>query len=94
MAPATPPALTKTTQTDPGPKPEDSHLDYYASAKGSLIPYGAVSTPIGYHLLPANKEKFWRGKFVDIFSLVFREEETRDKTKKRTGIRRVIKRKR
>ncbi|XP_070618016.1 uncharacterized protein [Erythrolamprus reginae] len=34
-----------------------------------------IDAPLGFHLLPATKEKIWRGEYVDIFSLLYREEE-------------------
>lgn len=34
-------------------------------------PYAEVSGPLGGHLHPATKEMIWRGKFVDLFSLLF-----------------------
>lgn len=33
-------------------------------------PYAEVSTALGVHLHPAMKKK-WRGKYVDLFSLLF-----------------------
>ena len=87
-----PGSSSQSTQTDTDPESSAPIADPYASAKGSVVPYGAISTPVGYHLLPATKDKIWKGAFVDIFSLLFREEEARDKEKDRRGSRKRVKR--
>ena len=73
--------VSQTTQTEASVETVVVQADPYASAKGSLIPYGSLSTPVGYHLHPSTKEKIWKGEYIDIFSLLFREEEQKDKDK-------------
>ncbi|XP_053152458.1 uncharacterized protein LOC128345096 [Hemicordylus capensis] len=46
-------------------------------SSGTQVPYPPCNTslPLGGHLLPSVKERIWRGEFVDIFHLLFREPE-------------------
>lgn len=41
--------------------------------RGLQHPHAEVSSPFGVHLYPATKENIWRGEYVDLFSLLFRE---------------------
>lgn len=45
----------------------------------SAIPLGGIALPLGDHLLPATIEKILHGEFVDLFSLLYRELEKKDK---------------
>lgn len=51
----------------------------YELAPAAHLPSGDVALPLGDHLLAATKEKIIKGEFVDIFSLLFRELEKKDK---------------
>ena len=55
--------------------------DPFAGADRRAIPRGSTSSPLGYHLLPATKERIWKGEYTDVFSLLFRELESSDKDK-------------
>lgn len=58
--------------------PSAATLPYEFTPVAALFT-GDVSLPLGDHLLSATKEKILRGEFVDIFSLLFRELEKKDK---------------
>lgn len=51
----------------------------YMAVPAAAIPFGDVALPLGDHLLPATRDKICRGEFVDLFSLLFRELEKKDK---------------
>ncbi|XP_054852798.1 uncharacterized protein LOC129341561 isoform X2 [Eublepharis macularius] len=58
-------------------------LYYQPTALGSLpyraMPFGDAALPLGDHLTPATRDKILRGEFVDVFTLLFRELEKKDK---------------
>ncbi|XP_054845591.1 uncharacterized protein LOC129336489 [Eublepharis macularius] len=43
------------------------------------MPFGDTALPLGDHLTPATRDKILRGEFVDVFTLLFRELEKKDK---------------
>lgn len=40
---------------------------------------GEVALPLSEHLLPSTRDKILRGKFIDLFNLLYREIEKKDK---------------
>lgn len=49
------------------------------SCGDSPMPSGDMAMPLGEHLLQATRDKILRGEYVDVFSLLYREVEKKDK---------------
>lgn len=43
------------------------------------LPSGDLALPLGKHILPVTRENILRGKFIDLFSLLYWEPEKKDK---------------
>ncbi|XP_054843457.1 uncharacterized protein LOC129335043 [Eublepharis macularius] len=51
----------------------------YGMVPFNALPFGDTALPLGDHLTQATREKILRGEYVDIFTLLFRELEKKDK---------------